>query len=74
MYKAICIAMSQYQSEYYYSAENVNSANAANFDFKDLSDKVKHILLLGAEINTILAAFIETGKEQGTVRQDIIPI
>lgn len=74
VYKAICIAMGKYQSEYYHSAELVNSANAANFDFENLSDTVKHILLLGTEINTILAAFIETGKEQGIVRQDIIPM
>ena len=74
VYKAICAAMSKYQSEYHHSADNVNSTNAANFDFKNLSDTVKHILLLGTEINTILAAFIENGKKKGIVRQDIIPM
>lgn len=64
VYKAICAAMSKYQSEYHHSADNVNSTNAANFDFKNLSDTVKHILLLGTEINTILAAFIENGKKK----------
>lgn len=72
VYKAICMAMSKYQSKYHHSADNVNSANANNFE--NLSDTVKHILLLGTEINTILAAFIETGKEKGIVRQDIIPM
>lgn len=74
VYKAICIAMSKYQSKYPHSADNVNRANTANFDFENLSDTVKHILQLGMEINTILAAFIENGKEQGIVRQDITPM
>lgn len=73
-YKAICIAMSKYQSQYHHSANNVNRANTANFDFENLSDTVKHILLLGTEINTILAGFIDNGKEKGVVRQDIIPM
>ena len=73
-YKAICMAMSKYQSEYHHSADNVNSANAANFDFENLSDTVKHILLLGTEINATLATFIENGKEKGIVRQDVIPM
>ena len=63
-YKAICMAISKYQYEYSHSADNVNRANTANFDFENLSDTVKHILLLGTEINTILAAFIEDGKEK----------
>lgn len=73
-YKAICMAMSKYQSEYHYSADNVNRANTANFDFENLSDTVKHILVLGTEINTTLAAFIENGQGKGVVRQDIIPM
>lgn len=73
-YKAICMAMSKYQSEYPHSVDNVNSANSSNFDFSNLSDTVKHILLLGTEINTILASFIENGKENGVVRQDTVPM
>ena len=73
-YKAICIAMSKYQNKYYHSADNVNRANMAKFDFENLSDTAKHIFLLGTEINTTLAAFIENGKEKGIVRQDIIPM
>lgn len=73
-YRTICVAMRKYQSEYHNSADNVNSANTANFDFENLSDTVKHILLLGTEINNILAAFIENGKEKGIVRQDTIPM
>ena len=73
-YKAICMAMSKYQSEYHHSDHHVNNANVANFDLENLSDTVKRILQLVTEINTILAAFIEAGKEQGIVRQDIIPV
>ena len=64
--------MSRYQSEYHYSAGSVNNTNTANFDVENLSDTVKHILQLGTEINTMLAAFIESGKEKGVVRQDIM--
>ncbi len=74
IYKTICTAMSKYQNEYHHSANIVNNTNATNLDFKNLSDTVKHILLLGAEINTILAAFIKNGKEKGIVRQDVIPM
>ncbi|MGN0106424.1 MAG: TetR/AcrR family transcriptional regulator, partial [Hominilimicola sp.] len=73
-YKAICMAMSKFQREYPYSVDNVNSVNPANLDFSDVSDAVRSILLLGKEINTILASFIETGKENGIVRKDIVPM
>lgn len=73
-YKGICMAMSRYQSEYPYSEDSVNHANPVNIDSENISDTVKHILLLGTEINTLLAAFIENGKESGVVRKDIIPM
>lgn len=73
-YKAICMAMSKYQREYPHSVDYVNRANSANFDFSAISDTVKNILLLGTEINTVLASFIETGKENGIVRKDIVPM
>lgn len=72
-YKAICMAMSRYQRECPYSAENVNRANTTNLDETNLSETVKNILLLGEEINRILADFIEKGKENGVVRQDTVP-
>lgn len=74
VYKAICMAMSKYQSKYPVSADKVNGANASDFDFEKLSDTEKHILILGTEINSTLAAFIENGKKQGIVRQDVIPM
>lgn len=73
-YKSICMAMSKYQREYPHSVDNVNNADSASTDFSDISDTVKNILLLGTEINTILASFIETGKENGIVRKDIVPM
>ncbi len=73
-YKRICIAMSKYQNEYSHSANNVNSANSANLDFNSLSDTVKHILVLGTEINNLLAGFIEGGKNKGIVHPDVDPM
>ena len=72
-YKAICMAMSRYQRECPYSAENVNRANTTNLDETDISDTVKRILLFGEEINRVLADFIEKGKKDGMVRQDTVP-
>ena len=73
-YKWICIAMSKYQKDYSHSANNVNSANSANLDFNSLSDTVKHILVLGTEINNLLAEFIEGGKNKGIVHPDVVPM
>ena len=73
-YKAICMAMTKYQRDYPHSVDNVNSVISANLDSSDVSDTVRSILLLGKEINTILASFIETGKENGIVRKDIVPM
>ena len=38
---------------------------------KWLADRM---MLLGTEINTVLASFIETGKKNGIVRKDIVPM
>ncbi len=73
-YRAICMAMSQYQKEYPHSIDNVNNSNAANIDLSNASDTVKHILGLGTEINTILESFVERGKKSGVVRKDIVPM
>ncbi|WP_251387981.1 TetR/AcrR family transcriptional regulator [Mediterraneibacter agrestimuris] len=73
-YKLICMAMRKYQVEYPHSVNNVNTAKFSDFDIENLSETIKHILILGTEINTILAEFIEKGKEKGIVRQDIVPM
>lgn len=73
-YKAICLAMVKYQTECPCSLDNVIKADAANMNFESLSDTVKHILVLGAEINDLLAGFVEAGKSKGMVRQDVVPL
>ena len=73
-YKAICAAMRKYQNEHPCSLENVNKAKADFFDTVKLSNTVKRILSLGTEITSLLAAFIENGKESGAVRQDVVPM
>lgn len=74
VYKAICMAMASYQRDYHHSADRVDRVNAASLELESPSHTVKRILLLGTELNALLAAFIETGKQQGVVRQDIIPM
>ncbi|MGN0666780.1 MAG: TetR/AcrR family transcriptional regulator [Huintestinicola sp.] len=72
-YRKICMAMSRYQREYPNSADSVNNAISENIDTEKISDCVKHILILGTEINTLLADLIKKGQESGVVRKDIIP-
>ena len=73
-YKAICAAMTAYQRNYPHSADSVNSADPESIDLSETSETVRSILLLGNEINTILAAFIENGKESGSVRKEVVPM
>lgn len=73
-YKAICNAMIKYHTEYPYSVNNLNRSNMEDFNFDILSDTIKHIFILGTEINTILSEFIESGKTSGIVRKDIVPM
>ena len=71
-YKAICMAMVRYKNECPHSSENIYKAKTDNLSFADLSDAGKHILVLGTEINDLLADFIENGKKKGIIRQEII--
>lgn len=73
-YRAICSAMVRYQTECPCSLENVTKANTGHVEFESLSDTVKHIFTLGTEINALLAEFIESGKQKGMIRQDVIPL
>lgn len=47
----------------------INDSNTSG-----VSDTVKNILILGEEINRILASFIEKGKEKGIVRKEVVPM
>lgn len=73
-YKTICAAMIKYQSDCPHSSENINKASTASLDFADLPDTVKRILTLGTEINGLLCGFIENGKKNGIIREDIVPM
>ena len=73
-YQAICEAISKYQRECPHSMENVNGAKSGSLDQLELTDTVKRILVLGTEINELLADFIDAGKAKGFVRQDVVPM
>jgi AcrR family transcriptional regulator len=73
-YFSICNAMKKYQMECPHSLENVTQTKTSKLDYKNLSPVVTQILSLGTEINTLFAGFIQAGKEQGVVRQEVIPM
>ena len=66
--------MKKYQNECPHSLESVNSVKPSKLDSDNMSDTVKRILISGTEINELLAAFIQKGKEKGIVRSDIEPM
>ena len=49
-----------------------NPSDASNTS--GVSDTVKNILILGEEINRILASFIEKGMDKGIVRKEVVPM
>lgn len=73
-YFSICKAMKRYQIECPHSLDNVTGAKPHRLDFEPLSPAVSQIMLLGTQINTLLEEFVQRGKEQGIVRQEIIPM
>ena len=76
-YKEICMAMRNYQREYPHSADTIKVADTSHlgvFNTSGVSDTVKNILILGEEINRILASFIEKGMDKGIVRKEVVPM
>ncbi len=73
-YFGICNAMKTYQTQCPHSLENVTGAKADNLSLEPSSPAVSNILSLGTQINELLAAFIQTGKDQGVVRQEVVPM
>lgn len=73
-YKAICLAMIRYQTECPHSLDNVVKAKTETLNLENVSDTVKRILNLGTEINELLAVFIENGKKNHIVRQEVVPM
>lgn len=73
-YFEVCNAMKKYQMECPHSLENVTRAKTERLDLENLSPAVSQIMSLGTEINTLLEGFVQRGKSQGIVRQEIIPM
>lgn len=73
-YFGICNAMKTYQTQCPHSLENVTGAQADRLPLAPCSPAVSNILSLGTQINELLAAFIQTGKDQGVVRQEVLPM
>ena len=73
-YFAICTAMKKYQIECPHSLDTITAANTNQLDLDNLSLAVTQILSLGTQVNAILAQFIQSGKDQGVVRQEIAPL
>lgn len=73
-YFAICSAIKKYQTECPHSLENVTRAKTDGLELEKLSPAVTQIMSLGTEINTLLAEFLQEAKEQGIIRQEIVPM
>ncbi len=73
-YMGICRAMQRYQRDCPHSLENITKAKSQHLDSSQLPSIVKQILGRGSKINDLLAAFIQEGKEQGMIRQEVIPM
>lgn len=73
-YFAICNAMKKYQMECPHSLENVTGANTSTLDINNLSPAITQIMLLGTEVNSILAELIQLGKDKGLVLQEVEPM
>lgn len=73
-YFEVCTAMKKYQTECPYSLENVTGAKTSKLDLEHLSPAVTQILTLGTEVNAQLESLIQNGKEQGAIRQEIVPM
>ena len=70
-YKAICKAMVCYQKKSYLSFEAVEKMQSKKIDSNNIPEIVKEILTAGTIINNLLAVYIENGKKQGVVREEV---
>ena len=73
-YMAICHAMKKYQDECPHSFEKVGSADTSKLESSAGSEAIDQILLLGTEINELLAAFLREEKKNGILRHDAEPM
>ena len=73
-YGRICTAVRRFRSDYPYSMDCVNRADAGRLCTENGSAAVSRILLLGTGINELLAGWIADGQKKGIVRRDVIPM
>lgn len=73
-YWAICKAMEKYQAGSPQSADSINKMKSGDIDYNPIPPTIVKIFELGTEINSLLADYIEQGKQQGAVRSDIEPM
>lgn len=71
-YFAVCHAMKKYQKECPHSLEQITKTKSSNIDLYYVSPAIRQILALETEINSMLAGFIEEGKKQNIIRQEIM--
>lgn len=70
-YFGICSAMAKYQANSPQSADSINQMKSGNIDFNSIPPTIVKIFELGTDINNLLADYIEQGKKQGDVRNDV---
>lgn len=73
-YFAVCGAIKRYQIECPHSLENITRAKTSRLDLENPSPAVAQIMSLGTEVNALFAELLQSGKEQGVVRQDVVPM
>jgi len=73
-YWAICNSMEKYQANSPKSANSINQMKSGDIDYNSIPPTIAKIIELGTEINSLLADYIEDGKQQGAVRLDVEPM
>jgi len=73
-YRAICNAMEKHQANSPQSANAVDQMKSGNIDYNAIPPTIVKIFGLGTEINSLLADYIEQGKQQGIVRPNVEPM
>ena len=72
-YRAVCMALWNYQQSCPHSLEQVNRAKAGELETGGPLPVIGRILNLGTEINRLMAEFLQKGKDEGAVRPDVHP-
>jgi len=70
-YRAICRAMQRYHMDSPHSFSAVESMETSTLDIDSMPKVVTDIITAGIAVNGILAEWIEEGRRDGVVRQDV---